>query len=242
MFRGIATLLKPETSAAETSSVSQDILKRVGGKHAAHDWMRLLLVKISQQPFGNEHARKVLELVVGASKEKNVGSLMSALEHLVQLAHSAPQAFVGTAKELAVLVAHRDAAVVTAALPHHRVGGDVPGRTGRAQSQGVRAPQDAVRGGHGGAGQARRANAREARRRRWDREGSPRGRVRAHRRGSRAATTCSTATCHAALATIQVVGQEAAELFFERLRDVESYIVDNLLTRPLTNGSRARRP
>ena len=43
----------------------------------------------------------------------------------------------------------------------------------------------------------------------------------------------------AALATIQVVGQEAAELFFERLRDVESYIVDNLLTRPLTNGSRA---
>lgn len=238
VFRGIATLLKPETSAAETSSVSQDILKRVGGKHAAHDWTRLLLVKISQQPFGNEHARKVLEVVVGASKEKSVGSLTSALEHLVQLAHSAPQAFVGTAKELAVLVAHRDAAVVTAAC---RIAAsaatclDGPGAHKAKACERLK-----VLCVEGTAAQAKHAA----------------------RTLAKLAATGGTAKDHladvferivedasrddlldsnlpAALATIQVVGQEAAELYFERLRDIESYIVDDLLTRPLTNGSRA---
>jgi hypothetical protein len=36
----------------------------------------------------------------------------------------------------------------------------------------------------------------------------------------------------AALATIQVVGQEASGLYFEHLRDIESYIVDRLLALP----------
>jgi len=239
VFRGIATLLKPEISAVETSRVSQEILKRIGGKHAAHDWMRLLLVKISHQPFGNEHARKVLEIVVGASKEKSVGSLTSALEHLVQLAHSAPQAFVGTAKELAGLVFHRDAAVVTAAC---RIAAsaatclDGPGAHKTKVCERLKvlcAEGTAAQAKHAARTLAKLATA----------GGTAKGYLRdVYERVVEEARDDDLLDSNlpAALATMQVVGQEATELFFEHLRDVESYVVDHLLMRPLPkHASRA---
>jgi sister-chromatid-cohesion protein PDS5 len=239
VFRGIATLLKPETSAVETLSVSQDILKRVGGKHPAHDWMRLLLVKISQQPFGNEHVRKVLEIVVGASKEKSAGSLTSALEHLVQLAHSAPQAFVGTAKELAGLITHRDAAVVTAAC---RI---VASAATCLDGPGVhkikvceRLKVLCVEGTAAQAKHAARTLAKLA-----AAGGTAKGYLKdVYERVVEDARDDDLLDSNlpAALATIQVVGQEASGLYFEHLRDIESYIVDRLLARPLPkHASRA---
>ena len=85
IFRGLATLLKPETTAAESATISQDVLKRIGSKHPSYEWTKLLLVKIAQQPFGREHVCKVLDVVTGAAKDKQGGSLTSALDHLVQM-------------------------------------------------------------------------------------------------------------------------------------------------------------
>lgn len=232
VFRGIATLLKPETSAAETTSVSQDILKRVGGKHSAYDWMRLLLVKISQQPFGNEHVRKVLEIVVGASKEKSAGSLTSALEHLVQLAQSAPQAFVGTAKELAGLITHRDAVVVTAAC---RIAAsaatclDGPGVHKVKVCERLKVlclEGTAAQAKHAARTLAKLAAA----------EGTAKDHLKVvYERVVDEAhdDDLLDSNLPAALATVQVVGQEASGLYFEHLTDIESYVVDRLLARPL---------
>ena len=149
------TLLKPNLRRGDLQR-SQDILKRVGGKHAAHDWMRLLLVKISQQPFEtNTRARFWNSSSAHRGEERR----------LAHVGAGAPRS--AGAQRAAGVRRHREelAVLVATATPRwsprraaSRVGGDVPGRTGRAQSQGVRAPQDAVRGGHGGAGQARRAN------------------------------------------------------------------------------------
>jgi sister-chromatid-cohesion protein PDS5 len=41
-----------ETSAADGEKITEDILKRVGSKHAAYDFARLLLTKVAHQPFG----------------------------------------------------------------------------------------------------------------------------------------------------------------------------------------------
>lgn len=118
IFRGLSSLLKVETSATDSQAITEDILKRIGSKHPAYEWTRSLLVKIVQQPFGREHVCKLLDFVSSsvASKDKGIMSLAgSALEHLVQLACSAPNTFHGTAKKLLDLISHRNEAFVTAA-------------------------------------------------------------------------------------------------------------------------------
>jgi sister-chromatid-cohesion protein PDS5 len=69
-------------------------LKRIGSKNPAYEWAKLLLVKLSQQPFGREHVGRVLDVAVSAVDDKGkLASVTAALQHLVKLAVSAPHVF-----------------------------------------------------------------------------------------------------------------------------------------------------
>ena len=234
VFRGLATLLKPETTAAESETIARDILKRVGSKSPAYEWTRLLLVKVAQQPFGREHARKVLDVVAGAAKDPaSSGSLTSALDHLVQMAHSAPRAFHGTAKELSSLVADRDDAVVAAAC---RIAADAalscldgPGAHKAKICDRLKAL--CVEGTRAQAKHATRALAKLA-----AAGGAGKDHLRAVFEGVVDAARDDDlldSNLPAALATMQAVATLAPDLFRERLADVESFVVDDILERPL---------
>lgn len=232
IFRGLATLLKPETTAAESATISQDVLKRIGSKHPSYEWTKLLLVKIAQQPFGREHVCKVLDVVTGAAKDKQGGSLTSALDHLVQMAHSAPHAFHGTANELWGLVSHRDDAVVLAAC---RICADaancLDGPGVKKANICERLKVLCVEGTRAQAKHATRALSKLA---------ASGGVGKDHLRRvfesiveAAADDELLDSNLPAALATVQVIGQTAPALYHERIADVEAFVVEHLLARPL---------
>jgi sister-chromatid-cohesion protein PDS5 len=240
IFRGFSSLLKPELSAAECTSITDDVLKRIGSKSATYEFAKLLMIKIAQQPFGREHVRKVLDIVAAAAKHKNAtGSMTAALEHLVQLAGSAPHIFQGVAKELSSLIFHADASVVTAAC---KITADAPNCLAGAGSRQAKICErlkllcvegTRTQAMHAAATLAKLAAIGE--------------------RNSEHANDVFVAVVEAAqedelldsnlpavLATVQVVASNAPGLFLRHLEGVERFIVNDVLKRELPRGKKSR--
>jgi sister-chromatid-cohesion protein PDS5 len=235
IFRGLSSLLKAETSAAESHTIAEDILKRIGSKHPAYEWARLLLVKITQQPFGREHVCRVLDIVaspVAANDDVASSLVASALEHLVQLAHSAPQTFQGTAKELSGLISHREEAIVTAACKITADAASCLDVTGAHQAKiCARLKLLCVEGTRTQAKHAATTLAKLAATASVGQE-----HLRDVFEGIMDAAgddELLDSNLPGVLSTIQIVGQQATGLFMEHLEGIEAFIVEDLLQRAL---------
>lgn len=242
IFRGLSSLLKAETSSAESQTISEDILKRIGVKHPAHEWTRLLLVKITQQPFGREHVCRVLDFVaapIARNDHVSASLVTSALEHLVQLAHSAPQTFQGTAKELSGLISHRDEAIVTAACKITADAASCLDITGAHQAKiCARLKLLCVEGTRTQAKHAAKTLAKLA-----AIAGVGQDHLRDVFEGILDAAgddELLDSNLPGVLSTIQIVGQQATGLFMEYLANIESFIVEDLLKRTLPKVKRSR--
>jgi len=242
IFRGLSSLLKVETTATDSQTIAEDILKRIGSKHPAYEWARLLLVKITQQPFGREHVCRMLDFVaspVAANDEGSIILVTSALEHLVQLARSAPHTFQGTAKELSGLISHRDQDIVAAACKITADAANCLDVTGAHQAKiCARLKLLCVEGTRIQAKHAAMTLAKLA---------TVAGVGREHLQDVFEGIVDAAgdddllgSNLPGVLATIQVVGQRTPELFMEHLQDIEKFIVGDLLTRPLPLVRRSR--
>ena len=241
IFRGLSALIKPDTSAAECERITDDILKRIGSKNPAYEWAKLLLVKLSQQPFGREHVCRVLEMAVAAVVDKGkLSSVTAALQHLVQLATSAPHVFGVVAKDLTSLVHHGNENVVEMAC---RITASAPScLDGTSTLQGGIIDRLKVLCVEGTGAQAKQA----ARTLVWlachGKEG--RGHIKEVLEViSEAARDDELLDSNlpGVLATVSVVGQRMPALFMQHVDDIETFIVKDLMARPLPQSPKSSR-
>ena len=241
IFRGLSALIKPETSSAECQQITDDVLKRIGSKNPAYEWAKLLLVKLSQQPFGREHVGRVLDVAVSAVDDKGkLASVTAALQHLVKLAVSAPHVFGGVAKDLTGLVNHGNDNVVEMAC---RITASAPScLDGSSALQGAIIDRLKVLCVEGTAAQAKQATRTLV----WlachGKEGH--GHIKeVFEVISEAARDDELLDSNlpGVLATVSVVGQRMPSLFMQHVDDIEAFIVKDLLARPLPQNPKSSR-
>ena len=240
IFRGLSALIKPETSAAECERITDDILKRIGGKNSAYEWAKLLLVKLSQQPLAASTYAGCWRWRSQQWMTRKLSSVTAALQHLVQLAASAPHVFGLVAKDLTSLVHHGNENVVEVAC---RITASAPScLDGTSTLQGGIIDRLKVLCVEGTGAQAKQA----ARTLLWlachGKEG--RGHIKEVLEViSEAARDDELLDSNlpGVLATVSVVGQRMPALFMQHVDDIETFIVKDLMARPLPQSPKSSR-
>eukprot|EP00897_Mesotaenium_endlicherianum_P005452 jgi/Mesen1/4935/ME000246S04157 len=92
IFRAFSTLLNPDTTFAQARSVREDLLKRVGEKHAQYEFVKELATKTTFTLFGKEHVVAILKLVKSRELQRSSEHLVSAgLKLLAEVADKFPE-------------------------------------------------------------------------------------------------------------------------------------------------------
>lgn len=110
IFKNLDKILDPAATVHELHTLKEDVLKRLGSKHEAAEFMKLLLIKVSLSTFNKEHVTsgfKLLKECVQNPKEdkRKAKPLVSAgFTLLNMLGATFPLLFVDTFDDLQILL------------------------------------------------------------------------------------------------------------------------------------------